>query len=299
MADDPQQTSKGSKGFLNRLKKTFGLRSQSKEAEKLRAKYSRFRILVIGRANAGKTTLLKRVCNTTEDPCIYDEDKNLVSHRLIVRSHSHHFFTNSSNRPRRCRLGDFCTTIRSDDWFRRCSAGSRMFIVHSSSRAIHNLSSMILVDSRRGARRNSRLWWISFNRGRSLRRLMIKSMSSGAIYYLPRCGSSDNVLRFCFDPDVCRPLFPLEEKFFNEQRAGNGKLLWDMQTRVRNWQNIVPVVAIFMKFDDLITQVFDRNKKHEENTKIALDTLKERFEQPLRGFKFPPHAYTWLEGKSF
>ena len=46
----------------------------------LRAKYTRFRILVIGRANAGKTTLLKRVCNTTEDPCIYDENnKNLVS----------------------------------------------------------------------------------------------------------------------------------------------------------------------------------------------------------------------------
>ena len=45
----------------------------------LRAKYTRFRILVIGRANAGKTTLLQRVCDTTEDPCIYDEnDKNLV-----------------------------------------------------------------------------------------------------------------------------------------------------------------------------------------------------------------------------
>jgi GTPase SAR1 family protein len=121
MADDPQQTAKASKGFLNRLKKTFRLGSQSKEAAKLaeaaklRAKYSRFRILVIGRANAGKTTLLKRVCNTTEDPCIYDEDKNLVSHSLIVRSHSHRFFTNSSNRPPRCRLSDFCTTIRSDD----------------------------------------------------------------------------------------------------------------------------------------------------------------------------------------
>ncbi|KAF8987211.1 hypothetical protein BDQ17DRAFT_1375340, partial [Cyathus striatus] len=36
-----------------------------------------FRILVIGRANAGKTTLLKRVCNTTEDPCIYDDNGNL------------------------------------------------------------------------------------------------------------------------------------------------------------------------------------------------------------------------------
>ena len=45
----------------------------------LRVKYTRFRILVIGRANAKKTTLLQRVCNTTEDPCIYDEnDKNLV-----------------------------------------------------------------------------------------------------------------------------------------------------------------------------------------------------------------------------
>ena len=46
----------------------------------LRATYTRFRILVIGRANAGKTTLLQRVCNTTEDPCIYDKNnKNLVS----------------------------------------------------------------------------------------------------------------------------------------------------------------------------------------------------------------------------
>ena len=46
----------------------------------IRAKYTRFRILVIGRANAGKTTLLQRVCNTTEDPCIYDKNnENLVS----------------------------------------------------------------------------------------------------------------------------------------------------------------------------------------------------------------------------
>ena len=52
----------------------------------LRATYTRFRILIIGRANAGKTTLLQRVCNTTEDPCIYDENnKNLVSlHRPEV-----------------------------------------------------------------------------------------------------------------------------------------------------------------------------------------------------------------------
>ena len=82
MADQlPPQTSKKSKGVLNHLKKMFGSESQSSrsnlpptittnpdEAAKLRAKYTHFRVLVIGRANAGKTTLLKRVCNTKEDP---------------------------------------------------------------------------------------------------------------------------------------------------------------------------------------------------------------------------------------
>jgi len=54
--------------------------SDFRDAIDLRQKYKRFRILVIGRANAGKTTLLKRVCNTTEEPCIYDEQNNdLVS----------------------------------------------------------------------------------------------------------------------------------------------------------------------------------------------------------------------------
>ena len=97
MADDRRQTSKVSKGIrnqLNKFKKAIGLGSDDLyEAAKLRAKYTRFRILVIGRANAGKTTLLKRVCNTTEEPSIYDEDKNLVSYRLLIAIyHSHHFF---------------------------------------------------------------------------------------------------------------------------------------------------------------------------------------------------------------
>ncbi|KIK50060.1 hypothetical protein GYMLUDRAFT_253307 [Collybiopsis luxurians FD-317 M1] len=52
--------------------------SHTSAAFELRQKYKYFRILVIGRANAGKTTLLKRVCNTTEEPCIYDEEKNLL-----------------------------------------------------------------------------------------------------------------------------------------------------------------------------------------------------------------------------
>ena len=32
----------------------------------------RFRVLVLGRSNAGKTTLLQRVCNTTELPEVFN-----------------------------------------------------------------------------------------------------------------------------------------------------------------------------------------------------------------------------------
>ncbi|KAG1721788.1 hypothetical protein EDB19DRAFT_1898266 [Suillus lakei] len=42
----------------------------------LREKIGRFRVLIIGRANAGKTTILQKVSNTTEDPEIYDTKGN-------------------------------------------------------------------------------------------------------------------------------------------------------------------------------------------------------------------------------
>lgn len=32
----------------------------------------KFRVLVIGRSNAGKTTLLQRFCNTTDQPQVFD-----------------------------------------------------------------------------------------------------------------------------------------------------------------------------------------------------------------------------------
>jgi len=40
--------------------------------EELKEKCRRFRILIIGRANAGKSTILKRICDTTEEPEIFD-----------------------------------------------------------------------------------------------------------------------------------------------------------------------------------------------------------------------------------
>ncbi|KDQ08511.1 hypothetical protein BOTBODRAFT_118547 [Botryobasidium botryosum FD-172 SS1] len=39
----------------------------------------RFRILIIGRANAGKTTVLRAVCGVDEEPEVYDREGNKVS----------------------------------------------------------------------------------------------------------------------------------------------------------------------------------------------------------------------------
>ncbi|KIJ89505.1 hypothetical protein K443DRAFT_117890, partial [Laccaria amethystina LaAM-08-1] len=41
-------------------------------AENIREFTCRFRVLIIGRANAGKTTILQRVCHTTEQPKIFN-----------------------------------------------------------------------------------------------------------------------------------------------------------------------------------------------------------------------------------
>ncbi|KAJ7779346.1 hypothetical protein DFH07DRAFT_950409 [Mycena maculata] len=52
----------------------------------IRAKCPHFRILVIGRANAEKTTLLKRVCNSVKGPEIYDKDGKKIKAKILKES---------------------------------------------------------------------------------------------------------------------------------------------------------------------------------------------------------------------
>src|SRR5258708_2422162 len=110
------QSSKKSRGFLKHLRKVLRPKPSNtvtpqvdlaptttnlEEGAKLRSIYTHFRILVIGRANAGKTTLLKRVCNTKEDP-VY----NMVRYQLRFIPHSYPYIDRLS-RPRRYHLFTF------------------------------------------------------------------------------------------------------------------------------------------------------------------------------------------------
>ena len=52
-------------------------------AIEIRAMCRHFRVLIIGRANSGKTTILKKVCQTTDEPRIYDSGGKEVCCRII------------------------------------------------------------------------------------------------------------------------------------------------------------------------------------------------------------------------
>jgi len=54
------------------------------DPSEIRNKIGRFRILIIGRANAGKTTILQRVCNTRENPEIYNSAGENVGIAMLV-----------------------------------------------------------------------------------------------------------------------------------------------------------------------------------------------------------------------
>ena len=49
----------------------------------------KFRVLVIGRANAGMTSILQRVCDTTDSPEIYRVGQRGQRQRVRLRSYCH------------------------------------------------------------------------------------------------------------------------------------------------------------------------------------------------------------------
>ncbi|KAG1897522.1 uncharacterized protein F5891DRAFT_520471 [Suillus fuscotomentosus] len=56
------------------------------DAQELRESIGRFRVLIVGRANAGKTTILQKVCNTTDQPEVYDAKGNKIDAGVVEAS---------------------------------------------------------------------------------------------------------------------------------------------------------------------------------------------------------------------
>ena len=57
----------------------------------------------------------------------------------------------------------------------------------------------------------------------------------------------------------------------------------------------VPVIAVFTKFDDLVAQLYDRDRE-EESRANASKVVKEKFEMPLENSRDRRKAYVCFEG---
>ncbi|KAG2141377.1 uncharacterized protein EDB93DRAFT_1229803 [Suillus bovinus] len=56
------------------------------DAQGLREIIERFRVLIVGRGNAGKTTILRKVCDTKDQPEIYDAEGNKIDAAIVEAS---------------------------------------------------------------------------------------------------------------------------------------------------------------------------------------------------------------------
>ena len=63
------------------------VRQGALSAEEIRAECPQFRILIIGKANAGKTTILRKVCNAKPDakPIVYDAEGKEVLQEITTK----------------------------------------------------------------------------------------------------------------------------------------------------------------------------------------------------------------------
>ncbi|KAG2067583.1 hypothetical protein BDR04DRAFT_1104873 [Suillus decipiens] len=71
---------------MNQITSTSDLPMATINNQGLRISLQRFRVLIMGRANAGKTTILQKVCNTTDNPEIYGTEGNKIDAAVVTSS---------------------------------------------------------------------------------------------------------------------------------------------------------------------------------------------------------------------
>ncbi|KAF7984659.1 hypothetical protein HWV62_12914 [Athelia sp. TMB] len=99
--------------------------------------------------------------------------------------------------------------------------------------------------------------------------------------------------RYCLPTDTDRPLLAADEFFFNECGIEN-----------------VPVIAVFTKFDGLVTKSFSeiRERSQISGLKVSIKDAKAQapaqaeiklhslFQRPLQSFRYPPAGFLYLKG---
>ncbi|KAI0251343.1 hypothetical protein BJV78DRAFT_1126691 [Lactifluus subvellereus] len=196
-----------------------------------RSKCRHFRTLIIGRANAGKTTLLKKVCNSINDPEIFSP------------------------------------------------SGEKVI----ESRGIHDIKNELIFES------NPQF---IFHDSRGFESGSLDEIETVKSFIAERAQARElpeqlHAIWYCLPTDTNRPLLDADKSFFNEYGIGK-----------------VPVIAVFTKFDGLVSTAYGelrdkerlsmkvaKNKKFER----AEEKLKTNFVEPLKATASQPSAYVRLD----
>ncbi|KAJ7214896.1 hypothetical protein GGX14DRAFT_359731 [Mycena pura] len=168
----------------------------------LRSTLSHFNILVIGRANSGKTTLLKRVCNSVEDPEIFSPSGEKIDSSIVEGS---------------------------------------------AGRGLHDIDNQLIFKS------NPQF---IFHDSRGFESASVEEIENVKDFIAQRASSrhlSDQLhtIWYCMPTDTNRPMLDADKQFFNDHAAGQGKFTFLH----------IPVIAIFTKFDGLVTKAYSELKR--------------------------------------
>jgi GTPase SAR1 family protein len=116
-----------------------------------------FRVLIIGRANAGKTSILQRVCDTTESPEIYRVDPSGTRESVCSRPRSRVFaliISPGSTRPHYRGWACLFLLMIADSEDPACSVANTTSRTNSSSQIIKAMLSTTPADSSLAVRKS-------------------------------------------------------------------------------------------------------------------------------------------------
>ncbi|KDQ16454.1 hypothetical protein BOTBODRAFT_249259 [Botryobasidium botryosum FD-172 SS1] len=248
----------------------------------------RFRILVIGRANAGKTTILRAVCGAKGEPNVYDQDGNKMATVPDARPEEAPDATVAGNETRPARsihsrllCGALDSVFASDLPPVSNFGPTNPILLPSSLRGEHNIEYSLVFPSSPGfVFHDSR----GFESGaveelELVREFIQKKASLGSIK------NQLHAIWYCFSTDNNRFMTTADQEFFNTIDTGT-----------------VPVIAIFTKFDALdaaaFSTLFEQGVPFVEAQKRAPEHAQEQFDQNLlpliKKLVHPPKAVVCL-----
>ncbi|KDQ16274.1 hypothetical protein BOTBODRAFT_30974 [Botryobasidium botryosum FD-172 SS1] len=194
------------------------------DAVNVRAKFDRFRILIIGRANSGKTTILQAVCGTDQEPEVYDERGPVT-----VRPQPPTSPSPTPHPAKRSILSRFFSRKKRGE-----SASTGPVLAPTADRGEHNINYELIFPGTNGfIFHDSRGFESGAVRERDIVQEFIRKRANHSIL-----NERIHAIWYCFPVDTNR--FQTELEFFAQiDTAG------------------VPVIAIFTKFDSLDADAYE------------------------------------------